>query len=159
MKKIIIAAVSQNNVIGFNGKIPWHSKEEFKHFKSTTIGYPIIMGRNTFESLGKPLINRTNIIITRNPDNKYNFDDLMYFKNLEDAYTYCESEKHEKVFIIGGGEIYKSSINNSDELIISVMKFDVEGDTYFPEISKNIWEVTAIKETSEFSVYYYSRKN
>ena len=159
MKKIIIAAVSGNNVIGFQGKIPWHSKEEFKHFKSTTIGCPVIMGRNTFDSFDKPLQNRLNIIITRNPENKYEFDELKYFSNLEEAFSFCESEKYEKIFVIGGGEIYKSAINEVDELIISIMKFEVEGDTFFPEISKDVWEVAAIKEAAEFTVYYYSRKN
>lgn len=159
MKKIIIAAVSQNNVIGSKGSMPWHSKEEFKHFKSTTTGYPVIMGRNTFESFGKPLKNRLNIIITRNPQKKYEFEELKYFSNLKEAYKFCASGNYEKIFIIGGGEIYKSEINEMDELIISVMKFEVEGDTFFPEISKDIWEVAAIKETAEFTVYYYSRKN
>ena len=141
------------------GTIPWHSKEEFKHFKSTTIGYPILMGRNTFKSLGKPLKNRLNIIITRNPNNKYEFEELKYFSNLNDAYNFCQTEKYEQIFIIGGGEIYKTAMNDADELIISVMKFEVNGDTFFPEISQEKWEITAIKETAEFSVYYYSRKN
>lgn len=158
MKKIIIAAVSQNNVIGSQGTMPWHSKEEFKHFKSTTTGYPIIMGRNTFKSLGKPLKNRLNIIITRNPGNKFDFEELIYFSSLNEAYQFCENDGFNKIFIIGGGEIYSSAINDADELIISVMKFEVEGDTYFPSISESDWEVAAIKESEEFSVYYYSRK-
>lgn len=159
MKKIIIAAIAQNYVIGSQGTIPWHSKEEFKHFRLTTTGYPVIMGRNTFESFGKPLKNRLNIIITRRPEIKYKFDDLMYFTDIKSAYNYCNLANYEKIFIIGGGEIYKSEINNCDELIISVMKFEAEGDTRFPEISKDIWEIAAIKETAEFDVYYYSRKN
>lgn len=139
--------------------MPWHSKMEFKHFKSTTTGYPVIMGRNTFKSMGNPLKNRLNIIITRNPDNKFDIDGLEYFSNLDDAYKFCESLNYEKVFVIGGGEIYKSAINKVDELIISVMKFDAEGDTFFPDIPEDIYEVAAIKESSEFTVYYYSRKN
>lgn len=139
--------------------MPWHSKEEFKHFKETTTGFPVLMGRNTFESFGKPLKNRLNIIITRNPEKKYEFDELKYFASLEEAYKFCESEKYEKVFICGGGEIYRASINEADELIISVMKLETEGDTFFPEISDKLWKVTETKENTEFTVYYYSRKN
>lgn len=159
MKKIIIAAVSRNNVIGFNGQIPWHSKEEFKHFKETTTDFPILMGRNTFESFGKPLKNRLNIIITKYPEKKYEFEELKYFSSLEEAYKFCESGNNEKVFICGGGEIYRASINDVDELIISVMNLETEGDTFFPEISDKIWDVTETKENAEFTVYYYSRKN
>lgn len=139
--------------------MPWHSKEEFKHFKETTTDYPVLMGRNTFESFGKPLKNRLNIIITRNPEKKYEFEELKYFTSLEEAYKFCESENYEKVFICGGGEIYRVSINDVDELIISVMNLEPEGDTFFPEISDKIWKVDSIKENAEFSVYYYSRKN
>lgn len=159
MKKIIIAAISRNNVIGLKGQMPWHSKEEFKHFKETTTGFPVLMGRNTFESFGKPLKNRLNIIITRNPGKKYDLNELKYFSSLEEAYKFCESEKYDKVFICGGGEIYKASINEADELIISVMKLETEGDTFFPEISEKLWKVTETKENAEFTVYYYSRKN
>ena len=139
--------------------MPWRSKEEFKHFKETTTGFPVLMGRNTFESFGKPLKNRLNIIITRNPEKKYEFEELKYFTSLEEAYKFCESKNYEKVFICGGGEIYRASINEVDELIISVMNLETEGDTFFPEISEKIWKVASIKENAEFSVYYYSRKN
>ncbi len=157
LKKIIIAATAQNGVIGNSGKIPWHSSTEFKHFKQTTIGFPIIMGRKTFESIRKPLPGRLSIIISRNPELSYEFENVVVFTSLEKAIHYCETEKYEKVFIIGGGEIYKQSLKFVDELIISIMKLEVEGDTFFPKIDKNIWEVTDKKEFDEFTVCYYSR--
>ena len=157
MHKVIIAAVSQNGIIGSSGKIPWHSKEEFKHFKSTTLGYPVIMGRKTFESMGKPLKERLNIIITRNTKLKFPFSELVYFDNLDKAFSHCETNDYKKAFIIGGGEIYKRALDNCDELIISVMKIDVTGDTYFPKIDPSLWQVTNQIEHEEFTVYYYSR--
>ncbi|MGD8782417.1 MAG: dihydrofolate reductase [Ignavibacteria bacterium] len=157
MEKIIIAATAQNGVVGNLGKIPWHSSEEFKHFKQTTMSFPIIMGRKTFESIGKPLKGRLNVVISRNPELNYEFDNLKIFKSLEESIIFCETENYEKAFIIGGGEIYKKSILFADKMIISKMKLNAEGDTYFPEIDNNIWKVENKKEFDEFIVYYYSR--
>lgn len=158
MKKIIIAAVAKNGVIGrTNGEMPWHSKEEFQHFRNTTIGFPLIMGRKTFESLGKPLKGRLNIIITKNPDLKYNFDEVKIFHSLDEAYSYCEKEKFEKIFITGGGHIYNLTINHVDELIISIMNFNAEGDVYFPKIDEKIWKVKSNEKRSEFEIFYYEK--
>lgn len=159
MKTIIIAAVAENYVIGNDGKIPWHSRKDFQHFKITTINSPVIMGRKTFLSMGSPLKNRKNIIITRNPDNKLPFEDLLYFTSVKQALEYCEDQNHKKSFVIGGGEIYKSVINEVDELIITFMKINPEGDTYFPKIDDKIWEIAATKEIDEFIIHYYTRKN
>ncbi|HEY6626612.1 MAG TPA: dihydrofolate reductase, partial [Ignavibacteriaceae bacterium] len=110
MKIVIIAAIARNGVIGkSNGEMPWHVKEEFQHFKKTTLGSAVIMGRKTFETLGKPLKGRENIIITRNKDFKVDFDETKLCHSLEEALKYCESKKYEKVFIIGGGEIYRQA--------------------------------------------------
>ena len=91
MKIILIAAVAKNNVIGRStGEMPWHSKEDFQHFKQTTFGFPIIMGRKSFESLGKPLKGRLNIVLTKNSKLKEKFEEIMIFNSLEQAYEYCE---------------------------------------------------------------------
>lgn len=155
MEKIIIAAVAKNNVIGNKGQIPWHSKAELQHFKKTTLGHPIIMGRITYESIGKPLPGRLNIVISSN-DKLDLPDGVLRFSNLTEAYNYCKAE--EKVFIIGGGRIYKEAINNVDKLIITVMNLEVEGDTFFPKISDSIWIVSDETKSEEFSIITYIKK-
>lgn len=157
MKKIIIAAVAQNGVIGNAGAIPWHSKEDFKHFKQTTMGFPIIMGRKCFESIKKPLKGRLNIIVTRNSNYKIDGEDVLVMGSINAALQYCR-DKYEKAFIIGGGEIYNQSLKDADEMIISKMKLNVEGDTYFPKIDENEWKAERETDMGEFSVIHYIRK-
>lgn len=160
MKKSLIVAVAQNGVIGkANGEMPWHVKEEFKHFKDTTFGFPVIMGRKTFETLGKPLKGRLNIIITRNKNYSVRFDDVLIFDSLENAIKYCEEKKYEIIFIIGGGEIYSQAIDIVDEMIISRMKFQADGEVKFPKIIESDWEVEKIMERELFEVFIYRRKN
>ena len=158
MKKIIIVAVAKNNVIGrSNGEIPWHSKEDFQHFKNTTLGFPVIMGRKTFESLGKPLKNRLNIILTKKTDVQYDFDNVLVFHSLNDAYLHCEKNNYEKAFVIGGGEIYNQAINTIDEMIISKMDFDADGDIYFPVIDESLWMVRSRDKRNGFEIFTYAR--
>lgn len=160
MKKIIIVAVSKNNVIGKDGIMPWHSKEDLKHFKETTMSFTLIMGRKTFYSMGgKPLKGRLNIILTRDKSFQKPEGEVEVFSDINDAYKFCEDKNYEKVFVIGGGEIYKQEINNVDELQISVMKVEVEGDTFFPQIDNDIWEVTEETEYSEFTLKIYRKRN
>lgn len=159
MKKIIIAAVAKNNVIGKDGIMPWHSKEDLKHFKETTMSFPLIMGRKTFFSMGgKPLKGRLNIILTRDENFSKPHEDVVVFSSIEDAYDYCEKENYEKVFVTGGGEIYKKEINNVDELLISEMNVEVEGDTFFPEIDEDIWEVAEEIQYSDFVLKKYRKR-
>lgn len=158
MKKIIISAIARNNVIGkSNGEIPWHSKEEFAHFKSTTLGFPIIMGRKTFDSLRKPLKNRLNIVLTSNNKLKSEFPKIITFDTLEKAYDFCINKNFEKVFIIGGSQIYFLALKDADELIISYMKFSAEGDVFFPEIDHIAWKIKSIINKNEFDIYTYTR--
>ncbi len=158
MKKIIISAIAKNNVIGkSSGEMSWHSKEEFSHFKSTTLGFPIIMGRKTFDSLGKPLKKRLNIVLTSNNKLINDFPEILTFDTLEKAYEFCIKENYEKIFIIGGSQIYNQAIKNADELIISYMKFSAEGDVFFPEIDHFVWEIKSIINKKEFDIYTYTR--
>lgn len=160
MKKIIISAVARNGVIGkSSGEMPWHSKEEFSHFKSTTLGFPIIMGRKTFDALGEPLKKRLNIVLTRNMNTKFSSPEVIIFDSLQNAYDFCSTKGFEKIFVIGGAEIYKQAMTSVDELLISYMKFNAEGDVYFPEIDLNVWEVKSIDSRNEFDIYTYIRKN
>lgn len=160
MKKIIIAAVARNGIIGRDdGSMPWHVKEEFKHFKETTFGFPIIMGRVTFESLGKPLPGRTNIVITANRNYETEFDGIRIFYDLSDAFSFCETQNVEKCFITGGAKIYQLAMKDADEMILSFMKFDAEGTISFPKFEESEWKIFERKKFEQFEVIYYSRRN
>ncbi len=159
MKIIIISAIAQNRVIGrSNGDMPWHIKEEFQHFKNTTLGFPIIMGRKTFNTLGKPLKGRLNIVVTRDKGLRFEFDDVKKFYSLNEAIEYCKTLETEKIFVIGGGDVYKQAIKIADEMILSFLTFEAEGDIYFPEIDENVWKVTSRKKRDQFEIVFYTRR-
>lgn len=158
MKISIIVAIAKNGVIGkTNGEMPWHVKEEFQHFKKTTFGYPVLMGRKTFETLGKPLKGRQNIIVTRNKSYGVNFTEVMILHSLDEAVEFCRKKNEKQIFIIGGGEIYRQAISLADEMIISVMKFDAEGEVKFPQFSRNLWKVVYTEDHEQFEIFRYER--
>ena len=157
MKRILIAAMAANNVIGRNGKIPWHSKEEINHFKKTTSGFAVILGRKTLDAIGAPLSNRINIVVTRNKMFKIESEKTVVFDSLESAFNYCDQSGFEKVFIIGGGEIFRQTIDEADEIILSQMNFQTDGDVYFPEIDTNRWKEKYSQKFTDFAVHYYIR--
>ena len=168
MRKIIISAVAKNGVIGLvsvtksdrknNGELPWHISEEFRHFKQTTLGSPVIMGRKSFDALGKPLPKRENIVISRNSGLVYPFNDIKIFNSLNKAFEYCEEKHYEKVFVIGGGQIYAQAINEVDEMIISKLNFDAEGEIFFPAFDENEWEIVERDKREQFEIFWYKRK-
>ena len=130
----IIVATSKNRVIGNKNSLIWYLPADLKHFKSLTVGSAIIMGRKTYESIGKPLPNRRSIIITR--DENLQIKDCEVVNSLEEALLLCNND----CFIIGGGEIYKQSLSIADELYLTLIDEEFEGDTYFPEIDENWFE-------------------
>ena len=134
----IIVAVAENGVIGSGNQMPWHISEDLKRFKAITTGHPVVMGRKTFESLGRPLPNRTNVVITRNPD--YKAEGAEVVGSLEEAVAMFPAS--EEVFIIGGGEIYRQSMGIADRLYITRVARDFEGDTVFPDIDESEWRIT-----------------
>ncbi|MCU7494461.1 MAG: dihydrofolate reductase [Ignavibacteria bacterium] len=157
MQKIIVAAVAQNGVIGNEGSIPWHSREDMRYFKNLTMGSPVIMGRKTYESMGKPLKGRLNIVLSGSM--KSATEGLLVFDSLGKALEYCENEvKSEKVFIIGGGEVYRQAIKLVDEMSISKMKFQAEGSVLFPPLKDSDWDVEVKAEYEDFQVFWYKRK-
>ncbi len=158
MEKIIIAAISKNNVIGKDGKIPWHSKEELQHFKQTTMSFPVIMGRKTWEAIAKPLKGRLNVVITRDQSFSTQFHEVIVFQSLQLAFSYFSTSIYSKVFIIGGGEIFSEAIDKVDSLILSEMKFETEGDTFFPEIDGTKWTLDTNELFTDFTVHHYIRK-
>ena len=130
----MIAAVAEDNVIGYQGKMPWHLPNDLKYFKETTMGHHIIMGRKTFESFARksPLAGRTNIVVTRNPD--YQAEGIIAVGSLEEALVLCEKNGEAEAFIIGGEKIYEQGIRLSDKLYITRIFEEFMGDTYFPDI-------------------------
>lgn len=137
----IIVAKAKNNVIGKDNQLIWRLSADLKHFKQHTIGHYIIMGRKTYESMGKPLSNRTSVVITRNAD--YPIPEGHYIaSSLENALKLASEQNQEKVYIIGGGEIYKQALSQADELLVTEVDCEPEGDTFFPTIASNNWEKT-----------------
>lgn len=131
----IIAAVAQNNVIGGGNNLLWHIREDLMRFKKITSGHPVVMGRKTFESLGKALPNRRNVVITRN--GSFEAENCETAGSLKEALSLFTDD--EEVFVIGGGEIYSQAMEYAGKMYITRVYKDYEGDTYFPEIDAS-WE-------------------
>jgi dihydrofolate reductase len=132
----IIAAVGENNAIGKDNKLLWHITEDLKHFKTITLGHPVIMGRKTFESMGKPLSGRTNIIISRNP--QLAVEGVITVSSLEKAISVA-SAIDERLFVIGGASVYEEAIRIADTIYLTVVYKRYEADAFFPEISEVEW--------------------
>ena len=129
MKISLIAAMANNRVIGLNNKMPWHLPADLQHFKKITMGKPIIMGRKTFESIGRPLPGRRNIIITRNQ--RYTQDSCEIFHTIDDALYALQTE--DEVIIIGGAQLYEEFLPKADRLYLTLIELETEGDALFPE--------------------------
>ncbi len=125
MKLAIIAAIGKNRVIGSGGKLPWHVSEDLKRFKRLTTGHTVLMGRKTFESIGKPLVNRRNVVISSKP-----IPNVETYPSIEAALKALANE--EAVFVVGGGKIYSQLLAKADELYLTLVETTVEGDTFFP---------------------------
>lgn len=134
----LIAATSTNNALGKDNQLVWHLPDDFKRFKALTSNHFIVLGRKTFESFPKPLPNRTHVIITRNRNYEAP-ESCIVVSSLEKAIEVCPKE--EEVFIIGGGEIYKQSIDVADKIELTRVHTEVEADTFFPEIDPKKWKV------------------
>ncbi len=134
--------MGEKNEIGFNNQLLWHLPEDLKHFKELTSGHPIIMGRKTYESIGRPLPNRTNIVVSRKKD--WFQEGILIVGSIKEALKFAK-KIDEEVFVIGGGNIYEQTIDFVDRLEVTVVKADLEADTFFPAISENNW--VKVKET------------
>ena len=152
----LVVAAANNNAIGKDGKMPWHLSNDMKHFKNITWGMPVIMGRRTFESLGKPLSGRKNIVITRQPD--WKADGVVIVKNLDDALFVANQTDAKEVFVIGGGEIYRLAFEKTKRIYLTRVKAEPEGDTFFPDLDKKEWYLTSEDdhEADEKNSYAYS---
>ena len=141
----MIVAVSDNNVIGKNGQLPWHLKTDLQRFKKLTENHVIIMGRNCFNSIGKPLPNRTNIVVSRNQD--LEIPGCIVKPSLQYAADYANSRNDSSPFIIGGGIIYQQAINLVNYIYLTRVHTTIEdGDTFFPELDMTKWETVSTEE-------------
>jgi dihydrofolate reductase len=132
-----IVAMAKNRVIGRQNQLPWHLPNDLKRFKSLTTGYPIIMGRKTYESIGRPLPNRINIVLTR--DVNFDAPGCTVFDHPDHTLDYAENLSDE-VFIIGGAEIYRVFWPKINYLYLTIVEADIEGDAYFSELNLAEWE-------------------
>jgi dihydrofolate reductase len=129
-----VVAISENRAIGKDNKLLWYLPNDLKHFKTITSGHTVIMGRKTYESVGKPLPNRRNIIITRQD---IAIEGCEVVNSIKAALELCKTER--EVFIVGGAEIYKQSLHLTDRIYLTVVHKQFEGDSFFPEIKKTDW--------------------
>ncbi|OIQ28852.1 MAG: diacylglycerol kinase [Bacteroidetes bacterium MedPE-SWsnd-G2] len=162
MECTMIVATSENNVIGKDNQLIWHLSDDLKRFKSLTNGHHIIMGRKTFESFPKPLPNRTHIVITRQDDYQAP-EGVIVVNSLDSALNAVKND--DQPYIIGGGEIYKQGLEVATKIELTRVHADFEGDTYFPELNKDIWKEIDNsfhkkddKHDYEFSFITYVRK-
>ena len=151
---IMIVAVSENNVIGKDGKIPWYYKEDMKHFKKLTLGNTVVMGRRTYESIGKPLTGRLNIILTKN--HNFENENVLVLDSLEKVIDFCE--EFNKVYIIGGQSIYEQTLDIVDKIELTRIHKKIYGTEFFPEINFNKWIEINRDDKGEYSFLTYKRK-
>jgi dihydrofolate reductase len=138
MKISIIVAIAENGIIGSNNKLIWRLSDDLKNFKRITYGHFIIMGRKTFESIGRPLAGRTNIILSKNRN--FSAEGCMIFSSVEEALKYSISKDQEEIFIIGGAQIYKEILPIADKLYLTKVHASPPGDAYFPTIDFSEWK-------------------
>lgn len=145
MTKSIIVAIAENNAIGRNNELLWHISEDLKFFKKQTLGCPVIMGRKTFESIGRPLPKRLNIVVS---GRGYEAPDgVVVADSLDKAFELAEAEDSQKCFVIGGGQIYAQAMDMVDELVVTHVHTIIEdADTFFPEIDPKKWMVVEKSE-------------
>lgn len=135
----IVVAMDRKNGIGLENRMLWHLPADLKHFKSITSGHPVIMGRRTFESIGKPLPNRTNIVISRKKD--WFQEGILIVGSIKEALKFAK-KIDENIFILGGGNIYEQTMDLTDKLEVTRVNAECDADTFFPEIDMKIWQMT-----------------
>ena len=141
----LIVAMAQNRTIGINNTLPWRISQDLKRFKALTMGHHIIMGRKTFDSIGKPLPGRTTVIVTRNQNLK--IAGCIIAHSLEEAIAACAGD--DEIFVVGGAEIYELALPLADRIYVTEIQQDVPGDAHFPEFDLNNWQETTREKCSQ----------
>ena len=144
-----IAAMSENRVIGQGKKIPWHIPEDFKWFKETTMGHVLVMGRRTFESIGKALPGRETMVLTRGG---FSHPDVTVIRSLDEVMPNLEGRD---CFIAGGAQVYEQALPLCSDLFLTLVKREVEGDVFFPEFENYFKKVEVLREEAEFRIVHY----
>jgi len=152
MTVTLIAAVARNGVIGVGGRIPWHLPEDFAHFKATTLGHTLVMGRATYESIGRPLPGRTTIVLTRDPD--WLAEGVLVANSLEDALALAEGD----VFVAGGAAVYEAAVPYADEQLLSEIDQAPAGDTFYPAFDRAEWHEVDRDPHEGFEVVRWRRR-
>lgn len=153
----LIAAVSENNVIGIDGDLPWHLPDDMKFFAQTTRGHHVLMGRKNFESIPpkyRPLPDRPNIVVSRQDD--FLADGVHVFKNIEAGIAYAKNQNEKELFIIGGGEIYNQTIGIADKLYLTHVHTTLEGHAFFPMFDRSLWQQEIILEHPKDNVHNFA---
>lgn len=135
----LVVAASTNNVIGKDNRLLWHLPNDLKFFKNTTWAMPVIMGRKTFDELGKPLTGRTNIVVSRKKE--WSAPGVTVVQSLKDAATAASATDAKEMFVIGGGEIYRETLPTADKVYLTRVHANLEGDTFFPELPESTWRL------------------
>ncbi|PCH57250.1 MAG: hypothetical protein COC15_01485 [Legionellales bacterium] len=157
MEITIIAAMTQTKIIGLNNTLPWHYKADLQHFKKTTLGKPLVMGRKTFESFGaRPLPRREHIILSRDTSLSYSYDNVIVLNSVADILKYIQ--QYSETMIIGGREIYQQFLPYATKMCLSFIDSKYNGDTYFPNIDWNEWQHNEMQCYNDFSVQQFVRK-
>ena len=157
MKLSLIAALATNDVIGRDNQVPWHLPTDLRRFKELTMGHHLVMGRKTFDSVGRPLPGRTTVVITRSND--WSADGVAVVHSLEDALRVAANAGESEVFIAGGAEIYELAMHRADRMYLTRVHAEVEGDTFFPEFDDvSEWRLVDAEhcEADERNLYPFS---
>lgn len=147
MQISLIVAMGHSRQIGIDGRIPWHLPSDLQNFKKLTMGHTLIFGRKTFESIGRPLPGRKTIVLTR--DSKFNAPACIVASNIKDALLLARKAGESEVFIAGGAQIYEEALDHVNRMYLSLVDYDGEADTYFPEYSTEGWERENTQEFAE----------
>jgi dihydrofolate reductase len=158
MKIMLIAALAEDGTIGNEGRIPWHISDDLKRFKRLTMGHPLLMGRKTYESIGKPLPGRTNIVLTRNPQ-FHAHEEVRVFAGLDAALEFCRQQQAQTVFVIGGAELYRQSIDRAVTLLLTHVHKRIDGDTKFPDFDRSQWVEVSRQDAEDHSFVEYTRRS
>lgn len=154
MQTVIVAAVASNGVIGFEGRLPWSIPEDLARFKELTMGHALVMGRATFESIGRPLPGRTNIVLTRQTG--WSSPGVEVAGSWDEAVAIA-AVRDQDLYVVGGAEVYRTGLESADRLELTEVDTSPEGDTWFPEVDWSQWTETARESHPGFSFVTYHR--